>query len=334
MKVGKLKNDVLEEIVLGEIKKVRTDVLIGPSVGEDCAAVAFGDLACVLTTDPITGSTSNLGRLAVHICVNDIASSGAEPIGIMLTLLFPEETEESQIQGVLREANEAANKLGIEILGGHTEVTSAVTKPVASATAIGRVFHSHLIKTGGAQTGDMIYLTKHPGLEGTSILATDFEAELTGVLSKRALESAKALVNDISVLSEGRIGAQIGVSAMHDATEGGVLGAIYELCDASGKGCRVFNKKFEILPETQMICEHFHIDPLKLISSGVMVFTVAPDKAASLEKALLSAEIPYSRVGLITEDLEKHIVYGEDSVTEIVEVIQMPDADELYRVVG
>ena len=111
MEVGKLKNEVLGEIVLSEIHRIREDVLIRPGIGEDCAAIAFGDYACVLTTDPITGSGSQLGKLAVHVCLNDIASSGAEPVGLMLTLLCPENTTKDEIQAILKEANQTAKEL-------------------------------------------------------------------------------------------------------------------------------------------------------------------------------------------------------------------------------
>lgn len=331
MEIGKLKNDVLEDIVLNEIKNVREDVLIRPSVGEDCSAVAFGDLACVLTTDPITGAGSNLGKLAVHICVNDIASSGSEPIGLMLTLLCPEGTTMEAIQTVLKEANETANGLGLEILGGHTEITDAVNKMIVSATAIGKTPINRLIKTGGAQPEDLIYMTKFPGLEGTAILASDREAILKESLPKKSLEKAKTHFDAISVLEEGRIGARVGVHAMHDATEGGVLGAIHEMCEASEVGCRVYHSKFEILEETELICAHFHINPLKLISSGVMIFSVAREDAAALERALMESQIHYNCVGVVTDGKDKHMVYGADEYSEVIETIEMPEADELYK---
>lgn len=333
MEIGKLKNDVLEDIVLGEIKSVRDDILIRPSVGEDCAAIAFGDMACVLTTDPITGAASNLGKLAVHICVNDIASSGSEPVALMLTLLCPEGTKAEAIGNILKEANETANALGIDIIGGHTEITSAVNRTIVSATAIGKTLIADLIKTGGGQPGDLIYLSKHPGLEGTAIIAHDLEAQLKEALPNKLIEKAKSHMDSISVLKEGKIGAIVGVNAMHDATEGGVLGAIHELCEASGTGCRVFHQKFEILEETAVICDFLNIDPLKLISSGVMVFAVAPEKASDFEIAFVSEGIPYSKVGVLTEENDKILVYGMDPFSEIVEKIEMPEADELYKVI-
>lgn len=333
MQVGKLKNDVLETLVLGKIKTIRDDVILGPGVGEDCAAVSFGDYACVLTTDPITGSGSNLGKLAVHVCVNDIASSGSEPVALMLTLLCPVGTEKEEIQAILEEANATANALGVEIVGGHTEITDAVNKMVVSATAVGRVAKQKLIKTGGGQVGDYLYMTKYPGLEGTAIIAHDKEETLLEALPREIVENGKKWIDHISVLEEGRIGALVGVSAMHDATEGGVLGAIHELCEASGLGCRLYHGKLEVLEETERICSFFNINPLKLISSGVMIFAVSKEKATALEKAFLDKDIHYSKVGELTEDKKCLLVYGTNAVDEIVEPIEMPESDELYKVI-
>jgi hydrogenase expression/formation protein HypE len=334
MSVGKLSNDDLEKVVLKKIKPVRNDILIRPGIGEDCAAIEFGDMACVLTTDPITGSDSNLGKLAVHVCVNDIASSGSVPIALLLTVLCPKDTSKEVIEDLLTEANNEANSMGIEIIGGHTELTTSVNRIVVSATAIGKIPKDQLIRTGNAKNGDWIYLTKKAGLEGTAIIATDKRKDLLEILSNRELDEAKALMRHISVLGEGLIGQKIKVSAMHDATEGGVLGAIHELCEASGKGCRIRREKILIHPVTEKICDFYHIDPLKLIASGSMVMTVPVERATDLEKALLGAGIEYSKIGVVTDSQEKILCYGEDSVEMICEEISSPESDELYKVIN
>ncbi|MBE0450412.1 MAG: AIR synthase family protein [Clostridia bacterium] len=333
MSVGKLSNDDLGKVVLKKIKPVRDDILIRPGIGEDCAAIEFGDMACVLTTDPITGSGSNLGKLAVHVCVNDIASSGSVPVALLLTVLCPKDTEKEVIEELLNEANKEANSMGIEIIGGHTELTTAVNRIVVSATAIGKIPKEKLIRTGDAQNGDWIYLTKKAGLEGTAIIATDKRRDLLEILSNRELDKASSMMEQISVLREGLIGQKVGVSAMHDATEGGVIGAIHELCEASGKGCRIRREKISIHAVTEKICDFYHIDPLKLIASGSMVMAVPPERAAYLEKAFLDAGIEYSKVGVVTENQEKIICYGEDSVEMICEEISSPESDELYKVI-
>jgi len=334
MEVGKLKNEMLGEIVLSELKEVRDDILIRPGVGEDCAAIAFGDLACVLTTDPITGSGSHLGRLAVHVCLNDIASSGAEPVGLLLTLLCPQHTTQLEIQGILREANETANAMGVEIVGGHTEITTAVNRTIVSATAIGKTSIKGLIKTSGAKPGDRIYITKQIATEGTAIIAHDKAVELAEHLTLDEIEIAKAMIDAISVVPEGKIAARAGASAMHDATEGGILGAIHELCEASGTGCHIDYEKISIHAVTKKIGDFYKINPLKLISSGSMVICISLDAALNMEHDLKAANISYACIGSITEGSDKIICFEASETGGHCEMIESPEADELYKVIG
>lgn len=334
MTVGKLKNETLGEVVFSEIDQVRTDILIRPGVGEDCAAIAYGDLACVLTTDPITGSGSQLGRLAVNVCLNDIASSGAEGVGLMLTLLCPVGTKPHEIQSILREANQAAKALGVEIIGGHTEITDAVNRTIVSATAVGKMKSKDLISTSGANAGDWLYMTKQVATEGTAIIANDREMALKAFLTDSELNQAKAMMEQISVVSEGQIGVLSGVSAMHDATEGGVLGAIHELCEASGAGCVVFKNQFTLSPITEKICKQFDIDPFKLISSGTMIMTINPVNAGLLESNLSAAGIVFSKIGYLTENLDKVLATTEDDFEKgLFTPIASPESDELYKVI-
>ena len=333
MEIGKLKNEVLGDLVFSEIKPIRNDILIRPGVGEDCTAIEFGDLACVITTDPITGSGSQLGRLAVHVCLNDIASSGAEPVGLLLTLLCPEGTEKSEIQAILREANQAANEMNVEIVGGHTEITTAVNRMIVSATAVGKTIKKKLIKTAGAKPGNYIYLTKQAATEGTAIIAHDKAKELASILTHRELEEARNLMDQISVVPEGKIGARVGVSAMHDVTEGGVLGAVHEVCAASGVGCHIKWDRIKILEVTEKICEFYHLNPMKLISSGSMLMCVDKNNAGALEKAFIKAGIEYSNIGVITESTDKLLVMG-DGEEAVWETIESPDSDELYKVIN
>ncbi|MBF4695232.1 AIR synthase family protein [Fusibacter ferrireducens] len=333
MSVGKLSNADLNHFIIDEIKPQRSDILIRPGVGEDCAAIKFGEYACVVTTDPITGATEELGKLAVHVSVNDIASSGAEPVALLMTLLCPEDTALESIQQIVVDANKAANAMNIEIIGGHTEMTNAVNRIVVSVTAFGSTRAEDIIMTGGAKSGDYLYMTKYAGLEGTAIIAKEKEEILKDYLTKNEIQDAQSFIEQISVLREGEIGKHLKVSAMHDVTEGGVLGAIYEMCEASKVGCKVYNNKFAIHELTQKICEHFNINPLKLISSGSMLMSVDKDVAPAYEQAMIEAEIPYSKIGVLTEEMDRILIFGEEADEEIFDVIEPPVEDELYTVV-
>jgi hydrogenase expression/formation protein HypE len=327
MEIGKIPNSVLKEIILDKIKGTRKEILVRPKVGEDCCAVDFGGNVCVLSSDPITGAVNEVGRLAVHISCNDVASCGAEPLGLLVTILVPPKATEKELELVMSQICDTANSLNVDIIGGHTEVTSAVNRFVIITTAVGSVTKDKLVSTSGAQAGDDIIITKYAGIEGTAIIAHDKENELAGKIEKDILENAKSFVNDISVVKEGIIAGRFGVNSMHDITEGGVLGAVWEVSEASGKGAVVYYDRIPIREETSKLCQFYGIDPLKLISSGCMLVTCK--NGSELVKELESSGIDAAIIGQITDNKEKKLV-SKDGCTDIVE----PLSDELYKVVG
>ena len=326
MEIGKLPNSILREIVLDKIKENRKEILVRPKVGEDCCAVDFGDNVCVLSSDPITGAENEVGRLAVHISCNDVASCGAEPLGLLVTILVPPKATQKELESVMSQISETANSLNVDIIGGHTEVTTAVNRFVIITTAVGHVLKDKLVTTSGAKVGDDIIITKYAGIEGTAIIANDKEKELIGRLEKDVLDKAKSLVKDISVVKEGIIAGQFGVNSMHDITEGGVLGAIWEVTEASEKGAMVYADRIPVMDETLKICNIYNIDPLRLISSGCMIITCK--NGDELVKELERNGIKATVIGQITESSEKRLVFKDGDV-EIGE----PLSDELYKVV-
>lgn len=327
MKVGKLDSELLEKIIFNNIKLQREEVMVRPSIGEDCAVVDFGEYALVMSTDPITGAASEVGRLAVHINCNDIASNGIEPLGLMMTILAPVGTTENEIDEIMKQASSEAAELNVEIIGGHTEITEAVNRIVISATAIGRQLKSNIVKNSGAKVGDRIVMTKTAGLEGTSIVAYDLEEKLSSTLSREIIENAQKMVKDISVVKEGVIAGKIGVSSMHDVTEGGILGAIWEICKASKVGCNIYKDRISIAQETTEICNFLEIDPLKLISSGTMLIIVNPDKEEQLTKKLNESGVSASVIGEIIEE-GRYLIEHNEKIA-----IQPPESDELYKVI-
>ncbi|WIF94075.1 AIR synthase family protein [Caminicella sporogenes] len=327
MRAGKLDSELLQKIVFKNIKFHRDEVLVRASIGEDCAVVDFEKYVLIMSTDPITGAASEVGRLAVHINCNDIASNGVEPLGLMITILAPLGTTENDIEDIMKQVGEEAAKLNVEVIGGHTEITDAVNKIVISATAIGRQLKNKLIKTSEAKIKDRIIMTKTVGLEGTGIIAYDLEEKLSSTFSREIIQKAKSMVNDISVVKEGIIGGQVGVNCMHDITEGGILGAVWEVCEASNVGCIVFKDRIPIAKETADICKFLNINPFKLISSGSMLMTVSPQKEKELIEKLSCSGIKATVIGEITEEGRYFI---EDGVkTEI----DPPESDELYKVI-
>lgn len=327
LKTGKLDSRLLEEIVFKNITFKRPEVITRPGIGEDCAVVDFGSYECVMSTDPITAAVGEIGRLAVHISCNDIASNGVEPLGILLAVMLPEGTTEEQIEELMKQAGQASEELGVEIIGGHTEITPAVSKPVIVSTAIGRGAKRSSQQAENMKPGDYILMTKQAGMEGTGIIAGDFKGELSGLLSDEEFREAAEMLQKVSVVKEGVIAGKIGTAGMHDITEGGVLGAVWEMCDIAKTGAEVWIDQVPVAGVTKKICDRFGIDYLRLISSGSMMIMVHPEVKEQMERELKEAGIPVACIGRICE--------REAGVLMVVNggkiVIAPPASDELYK---
>lgn len=327
MKTGKIPESVLKRSVLRQLHNRRDEVLLGAGVGEDCAALTLeADEVFVMSTDPITGTGKEMGSLAVITTANDLASSGAEPVGVMLTILLPEESEEALLKEIMRDAEATCEKFHMQILGGHTEVSAAVNRPVISVSGVGKVKKDAMIKTGGARPGMDIVVSKWIGIEGTVIIAKERERELRGRYATTFIDRSKDLDAYISVLSEAAVAARSGVSAMHDITEGGIFGALWEMAEASGVGLEIDLKKIPVRQETIEICEFFGLNPYELISGGSML--MAAEDGNQLVHELEKAGIPAAVIG--------KAMAGNDRVLRNEEerrFLEPPKPDELYRVI-
>lgn len=327
MKIGKVPESVLKRSVIRQLHTRREEVVLGAGVGEDCAAVAVAeDEMLVMSTDPITGTVHEIGRLAILITTNDLASAGAEPIGVMLTILLPPDFEEPELKKLMQQLDEAAESVHVQIMGGHTEITQAVTQPLVTVCGVGKVKKDGLISTGGARAGMDILATKWIGLEGTSIIAREKEEELLTRFSPNFIEQAKKLDVYLSVMSEAATAVKSGVEAMHDVTEGGIYGALWEMAEASGVGLEIDLKKIPIRQETVEICEFFNINPYELISSGCML--MAAEDGNLLAGELKKAGIPAAIIGKATASNDR-VLMNEDERR----FLEPPKTDELYKVV-
>ncbi len=326
MNLGKIPETVLKRSVLNQIKHRREEVLVGPAIGEDCSVLSIGeDEVLVVSADPITGAIQDIGTFAVHVTANDIASNGAEVIGLMLSILLPEGTDEPNLREMMKDIEAVCKQLNIEILGGHTEVTKAVNQPIVTVTGIGKMKRSEMIKTAGAKPGQEIVMTKWAGLEGTAIIAAAKEQELLSKYSAGFIEGAKKLLEHISVVPEAMVARTVGVTSMHDVTEGGIFGALWEIGAASKVGLEVDLKKILLKQETVEICEFYDLNPYMLISSGCML--IVTDHANQLVDYLKAAGIPAAVIGYIKEGNDRVIINEEER-----RFLEPPKADELYKV--
>jgi hydrogenase expression/formation protein HypE len=324
MKTGKLDPAALRRLVLGRLGVRRDDVAVHARLGEDAAAVTFGDEVCVLSSDPITGAGLDAGWYGVHIACNDVAAMGARPVGVLATLLFPESAGEEDVARTMEDVHRAALELGIEVLGGHTEVAPGLSVPIVSMTAVGRARRDRLVSSSGASPGDALLLTKAAALEGTAILATDLEHLLRDRLDSETIARAQALARRLSVVPEGVLAPELGATALHDPTEGGVLGALWELAEASDVGYDVEAAAVPILEETRQVCAAFGADPLRLISSGALL--IACSDPERMVRGLGEHGITATRIGRVTERERTLVVDGQRQ-----QVGPVP-RDELWRI--
>lgn len=326
MKIGKIPENVLKRSVLKQLHTKRQEVVLGAGVGEDCAAVKLAaDEMFVLSTDPITGTVEDIGKLAIQITLNDLASAGAAPIGVLLTILLPEDTTEAGLKEIMAQVEEACQAADVQVMGGHTEVTAAVNQAIITVCGVGKVKDGKVISTAGARAGMDILVTKWIGIEGTSIIAKEQEEKLRERFSVPFIESAKGLDCFLSVLPEAEIAVRCGVCAMHDVTEGGIFGALWEMAEASGVGLEIDVKKIPIRQETVEVCEFFGINPYQLISSGCML--MAAENGMTLQRELEKAGICASIIGKATEGNDR-VLLNEDERR----FLEPPKTDELYKV--
>ena len=321
METGKLNWDILQRLIKKNSGAERAEVLKSGSIGEDCAVLKMNDGLIVMSTDPVTAATNGLGNIALHINIKDIATTGAEPLGVLVTILAPKGSTFGDIETVMKDISREARLMNVQVMGGHTEVTDAVNRMVVSLTAVGVVSEDELITTSGAKVGDSIIVTKSLCLEGTSIIAKDFPDRSREVLTEEELKEAENYALELSVLKEGMLLKGL-ASSMHDITEGGVLGALWEMAQASGTGFLVREDLMPVRRVTRKLCESFGLDPLRLISSGSMLIAVrdADEAVRRLEGAGIAATV----IGRVTEG--RGILAAEEEI----EVIP-PARDEIYR---
>ena len=300
---GKLPNDLLEKF-LTQFGFEDPSVIIKPGVGEDAAAADIsGEEVLVLKTDPITFAAESIGKYAVLVNANDIATSGALPRWFLTTLMFPAGTSALAVREVMKELSATCRKWKITLCGGHTEITDAVTRPVVCGTMAGTVKRGALIDKKNIKTGDRVLMTKGVAVEGTAIIAREFGDRLEELgVSRKDMERSSRFLDFISVLDEARVAARIeGVSAMHDVTEGGLATALAELSIAGNHRIRVTIENIPIFKETIRICGLLKLDPLGLIGSGSLIICCRQYSADLVMAEIRKAGIAVKDIGEVRE---------------------------------
>jgi len=329
-KTGKIPSDVLRRLVFNRLGVPTDRVLSGPGVGEDAAVIDMGDRVLVAKGDPITGAEGNIGWLSVHINANDIASTGARPLWFVCIALLPEGADESMLGGIMGDIHEACLEVGASLVGGHTETTPGLDRPILAGFMMGEAQKDTYVTTGGARPGDIIILTKGAGIEGTAVIASDLRDHLKGKVDDQVVERGAAMVRWISVVPEAMKAVEAGSpNSLHDPTEGGLINGLWEMAEAAGVGLKVDRASIPIPDETRQICGALGVDPLKLLGSGALLITAQPGEAGKIMSALTKEGIKASVIGEVTPLSKGRLLVDEKGNHEPIEAVEQ---DEIYRI--
>ena len=311
MIIGKVPENILKRSVLNRIRTKRSEVLVGADVGTDCAVLNFADNELmVVTEDPVTMTAKDQAMLSVYAVLNDLSAMGAECVAIMVTCILPPDSSEEDLKRLMDEIEKYAHQENVQIIGGHTEVSDIVTRPLLSLAGVGKVDSDKLVTQSGAKAGDDVVVTKWIGLEGTTIIAKEKETELLSKFPQKLIYDARNFDKYLSVIPEAATAVKSGVSAMHDASQGGIFAALWQIAASSGVGLEIDLKKIPVKQETIEICNFFDLNPYELTAAGSMVITTADgnDLVSQLKKEGINAVV----VGKVTDSNDR-VVYTEDT---------------------
>ncbi|MDD6492161.1 MAG: AIR synthase related protein [Firmicutes bacterium] len=340
MKTGKISESILRRSVLRQIVNQRQEVVKGAGVGEDCAflswkesvrenAESFGLMA--VATQTVTLPVKNAAFLAVMAAINNLAASGASPAAITLAITLPAEAEESLLRELMKQAEDCCEGLHVQIAGGDTQVSADVRTPIITATAVGYIQREGAVAClQAAKAFDKnrcmdVVVSKWIAMEGTAVIAEEKEAELSERYPMRLILAAKEQKACLSVETEAAIALKSGVYAMHDARNGGIFGALWELSQKLGVGLNIDLKKIPVRQETIEVCEFYELNPYELLSGGMLIMVT--DCGERLVKALEDEGIPATIIGSTNGGNDRIIANQEET-----RYLEPAKPDEIYKI--
>lgn len=326
--LGKLPPEVLADLIAG-LPTQDPRILVGPRLGEDAAVLDLGgEELLIAKTDPITFATDRIGWYAVHVNANDIAASGGTPAFFMASILLPElKADQAMATEIFSQIAQACRALNISLIGGHTEITFGIDRPIVSGTMLGTAPRGGLIHTGGAQPGDRLIVTKGVPVEATAIIAAERCDLFMPVLGAEFLARCMAYLDDpgISVVKDAAVAMAAGrVHAMHDPTEGGIATGLWEMAEAGGNTLRVDLSKI-VFSASARLCAAAGIDPLGALASGALLLAAHADDVEAICAALECASVPAFLIGSV--EAGPALVFDQHSGL----LISRPTRDEITR---
>jgi len=326
---GKIPIELLNKVVFKNLGIKRKEIVVGPKAGIDGTVLDLGDKAIIVSMDPVTGALEKIGWLAVNVNANDVATFGVKPAFMFSCMLLPENADSKLVENISAQMHNAAQEIGIAIVGGHCESTIGLTSPIVVGCVLGFADKKKYVTAGEAKPGDNIILTKSAGIEGTAILATDKEKTLRKEISSKTIQNAKNFIKEISIVNDALTAYKTGgVHAMHDPTEGGIIGGIHEMADASKLGVRIFKNKIPVRTETSLICKYFRIDPLQLISSGALLISASPKYTNKIIEKLEIKGIHAKVIGEFLQNPDERNIILKNSKER---VLLRPKSDHLWK---
>ncbi len=329
--LGKLQIEHLDKL-LQKYQTTDERIIVGAGIGRDAAVIDWGEKYLVAKTDPITFVTDEIGFYAVTINANDIVCTGGTPKWFMAALLLPEDfSDHALVESIFEQISASCEALGIGVVGGHTEVTHGIDRPIVVGQMLGEVPRNRLVRPENIQVGDLVILTKGIAIEAVSILARERPEEVKNAFGLEFLEKARNFIHEpgISVLKEAQIATRVAaVHGMHDPTEGGLLTGLYEMTRAAKVSFEILPDQIPILEEAQKLCAHFGLDPFGVIASGALIIVTDPVDADVVVKALQAEGIRAEVIGTVLppgqgvlfrrgNEIEKAPRFESDELTKI-----------------
>lgn len=299
---GKLPLNILKRF----LKKYTTldkSVIVGPDIGLDAAVINFGKKYLLAKTDPITFVSDDIGLYTININANDIASMGGVPRWFLAAILLPAGKADAKMaETIFSQLSNACKKLNISFCGGHTEITAGINRPIVIGQMLGEVQKDKLVTAAGAETGDVIILTKGIAIEATSIMAREKAKELARKFGSSFVNRCKNFIKNpgIGVLKDSQVAAKYAkIHAMHDPTEGGIATGLNELASASKIGIIVDRDKIPVFSECRRLCGYFGINPLGAIASGSLLIAVDERDSKKVVQGIRRNGIEASIIGSV-----------------------------------
>ncbi|MBI4057064.1 MAG: hydrogenase expression/formation protein [Elusimicrobia bacterium] len=296
--VGKLPSDILGRL-LKKHKILDPSVVLGPGIGEDAAVLSFGNKLLVAKTDPITFTSEDIGWYTVAVNANDVVTRGARPRWFLCTALLPEgKTTPRLAEDIFRQIHRACRALRISSVGGHSEITSGLARPILVGFMLGEVLGKRPVTTSGVREGDCLILTKSIALEAASVIVRERGSEVTRKWGAAFVRRCRNFIKELSVVPEALIATRMGgVHSMHDPTEGGLSTGIYEMAEASQVGFVIERENILIQREAQVLCGMYRLDPLGILSSGALLIACDPKMAFRIVRRIRKSGVSASVIG-------------------------------------